>query len=646
MNRLKALVRRFRALSPAVRFTLLALLAALLVGGPTAWYLNADSAYEKPAAVAAFEADPDAWLSHQTTPDVLRDALAAGQVEAIGLPGATRGLVLFTLADGTRGATRAPGCGELSCAGTLIDSLEPRSAADGFALVHVDIDTRSAGEKAADIARPLVPIAGLLVVMGVLLFVVSRMQSRGSDAATLSERPATRFDEVIGNDEAKAALARVGAFMRDPRRYTEVGARAPHGVLLVGPPGTGKTLLARALAGETGANFIAVDGSYFTSMFYGMGVTKVQTLFRQARRHAPCVLFIDEIDGIGKRNTSGDMRGGEAEMNRIINRVLVEMDGFAAMDNVVVVAATNNEENLDPAMRRAGRFDTTVRVALPTLPERAALFDLYLAGVKAAPGIDTAVLARMTSGVSPADVANLVNKAASKAAETGAASVDAEHLMQAIEAHTLGGEVSARKNLLTEETRRRIAWHEAGHALVGHALSAGRVERVTIEPRGQALGVTYMTRETEDPLYGEDEMRNRLAMMLGGREAELAVFGNVSSGASDDLKRASELAVSMVGTLGFSRTFGLLSVTGVPRELLGPDVQAAVLDEARLLLDESQRRCRRVLDEQRARLDALARELLVSEVVSGDALRALLEGPLRSPQGRAAESAGKARLAA
>ena len=350
------------------------------------------------------------------------------------------------------------------------------------------------------------------------------------------------------------------------------------------------------------------------------------------------MLFIDEIDGIGQRSQgrAGGGGGAESELNRIINRVLVEMDGFDPLHNVVVVGATNHEDNIDEALRRPGRFDMLVRLALPMLPDRQRLFELYLGRLHHDGRADTLALARMSAGMSPADIANTVNKAASTAAELGAERVGAEHLLRAIETQQLGGDVSPVKSLLSEATRRRLAYHEAGHALVGHVLELGSVERVSIEPRGQALGVTHIHRDSEEPLYQKAELSARLAMLLGGREAELMVLDSVSSGASDDLKRASELAVKMVGTLGFSDRFGLLSVAGVPKELLGPDVQAGVLDEARALLDDAQGRCRRLLGERRAQLDGLAASLLDHEVLSGEPLLRWLSGAAAQPTAREA----------
>jgi len=580
-------------------------------------------ARKNPTALV-FENAPETWLANPKEASEFERAVSAKEVTAVAVDGIH---VLYTTRQGGHFSTRLIDCG-LGCKNDLASHLGSLSVTNGFALTSIDIDARTASQKATQALDKVAGVLASLLPIGLIIGVLVYFQTRGSIAnrTKLAEKPDTKFKDVIGAEEAKKALRRVAAFMKDPEQYAAVGARAPRGVLLEGPPGTGKTLLAKALAGECRASFISVDGSYFSSMFYGAGIGKVKELFTRARAAAPCIIFIDEIDGIGKRSSGKDAHGGEQEQNRIINRLLVEMDGFSSLENVVVIGATNHIDNLDEAMCRPGRFDLSVRTALPTAPEREALFSLYLGNVKADTGIDVASIARTAVGMSPADIANCVNRAAAYAAEAGESSVSQERVYQSLETHQLGGEVSATKSIISPETLRRIAFHESGHALVAHVLNAGIVERVSIEPRGPALGVTYVARHNEEPLHGEEELLSRLAMMLAGREAELIAFGNASSGAADDLKRASELATSMIGSYGFGKTFGLLSMAGVPRELIGPDVQKSLLDEARQLLENAQVECRRVLEEKRDRLTSLAELLLGQETVSGVTLKRVLSG--------------------
>lgn len=604
-----------------------ALLLGAVLGGLALLqeHAAADAQTRKNPTELAFEKNPERWLAQPVEASTFEKAVATGQVSAVAVDGS---LVLYTDRQGQPHSTWLIDCGR-NCRNDLAARLGELSVKNGFVLTSVSVDPRTGSQKTAQaldkVGNVLASLLPVVLLVGLLVYFQMR-GGFGAQRTKLADKPGTRFDDVIGADEAKKALRRVAAFMKDPARYAAVGAQPPRGVLLDGPPGTGKTLLARALAGECGASFISVDGSYFSSMFYGAGIGKVKELFQRARAAAPCIVFIDEIDGLGRRSRGSEVGGGEQEQNRIINRLLVEMDGFDALENVVIIGATNHVDNIDEAMRRPGRFDLVVRTALPTAPEREALFRLYLGKVKADDGMDLAAIARTATGMSPADIANCVNRAAAYAAEAGETSVREERVYQSLETHQLGGEVSSTKDIITPQTLRRIAFHESGHALVAHLLDAGSVERVSIEPRGPALGVTYVARHHEEPLHGEPELRARLAMMLAGREAELIAFGNASSGAADDLKRASELATSMVGSYGFGKTFGLLSMAGVPRELIGPDVQKSVLDEARGMLEDAQAACRRVLLAERARLDALTELLLVQETVSGAALKRVLDG--------------------
>lgn len=443
----------------------------------------------------------------------------------------------------------------------------------------------------------------------------------------LKHNTGVRFADVIGASEAKLALQDVTTYLRDPAAFATLGARPPKGVLLTGEPGTGKTQLAKALAGECGAHFIQVTGSDFSSMYFGVGIHKVKSLFRTARKHAPCIVFIDEIDGIGRRGEQS--RSSDAEANRIINQFLTEMDGFAADSGVLVLAATNFPNSLDPALLREGRFDRNIAVGLPGLAEREQLFRLYAGKVKAADDLDHAQLARNSVGLTPAAIAYIVNHAALLAARERHAEVNMRHCVDALETCRIGEQPTG-VSPLSDAERTRIAVHEAGHAIVAAALGCGRVEKVTILPRGQALGVTLVTPVEDKRLHLESELRARIQMLLAGRGAERLHFAEVSSGAGQDLHEASRLALSMVASLGMAPSGSLLSLQAVRDAHLDSDPREA-LAEADRLLQELDRDCLALLQRLRPALQDITRRLLEEETVAGEAVteavRALLGEP-------------------
>jgi len=450
----------------------------------------------------------------------------------------------------------------------------------------------------------------------------------------LRHRTGVTFADVVGAAEAKQALRDVVGYLRDPAAFAALGARPPRGVLLTGEPGTGKTQLARALAGECGANFIQVTGSDFSSMYFGVGIHKVKALFRTAREHAPCILFIDEIDGIGRRGEQS--RASDAEANRIINQFLTEMDGFAADSGVLVLGATNFPNSLDPALLREGRFDRSIAVGLPTLGEREQLFRLYCAKVRAGSDIDHALLARNSVGLTPAAIASIVNQAALLAARGKSDEVRMGHFVDALETCRIG-EQPVGASALSETERTRIAVHEAGHALVAAALGCGRVEKVTILPRGQALGVTLVTPTEDKRLHLESELRARIQMLLAGRGAERLHFAEVSSGAGQDLHEASKLALSMVGTLGMGPKGSLLSLQAVREAHLDSDPHEA-LQAADQLLQQLDRECLALLKRLRPALELITRRLLEDETVPGEEVQAAVRALLGNSAGDARQA--------
>jgi cell division protease FtsH len=462
---------------------------------------------------------------------------------------------------------------------------------------------------------PYSPIALLLLGAAIFFAMKTRsfeVQRKGSGVT---------FADVIGAAEAKQALSDVTAYLRNPAAYARLGARPPKGVLLTGEPGTGKTQLAKALASESNASFIQVTGSDFSSMYFGVGIQKVKALFRTARKQAPCIIFIDEIDGIGKR--AEQQRSSDAESNRIINQFLAEMDGFDGASGVLVLGATNFPNSLDPALVREGRFDRSIAVGLPGLDDREALFRLYAGKISAATDLDFPQLARNTVGLTPAAIAYIVNHAALLAARAGAKQVDMAHFVDAVETCRIGEQPSG-VTPMSATDRKRIAVHEAGHALVAAALNVGRVEKVTILPRGQALGVTLVTPVEDKRLHMYSELRNRIQMLLAGRGAEQLYFHEVSSGAGQDLQEASKIALSMVGALGMGPRGSLLSLQAVRDAHLDSDPHEA-LEAADELLQQLNQECLALLQRLKPALDHITERLLAVETVPGEEVLAAIE---------------------
>jgi len=451
-----------------------------------------------------------------------------------------------------------------------------------------------------------------------------------------AERPTTRFSDVAGYDGVKQEISEVVDFLRDPQRYAAAGATGPRGVLMVGPPGTGKTLIARAVAGEAQVPFLSVTGSAFVELFVGVGASRVRDLFADARRRAPSIIFIDEIDAIGGRR-GGVSFGGNDEREQTLNQLLSEMDGFDQAPGVVVLAATNRPESLDPALLRPGRFDRQVVVPLPNQTERAAILAVHAKGKKLAPDVDLSVSARGTPGFSGADLANLVNEAAIHAIRDNRTTITAADFDAARDRILLG--TSEATNVLLPEERQSVAVHESGHALVA-ALSpnADPVSKVTILPAGMALGATHQLPEVERHLYSEAYLDDVLAVRLGGRAAELVVFGHGSTGASNDLAEATQLAIRMVREFGLSPALGPVGYSDQSGQYLGGPVQdglrrpyseetqRVVDQEVARLLREAEERAVAMLNEHRDALDYLAERLMEQETIDGKVVLEVLQG--------------------
>ncbi|HSB72464.1 MAG TPA: ATP-dependent zinc metalloprotease FtsH [Candidatus Methylomirabilis sp.] len=446
------------------------------------------------------------------------------------------------------------------------------------------------------------------------------------------------FNDVAGVDEAKEELKEVVEFLKSPKKFQNLGGRIPKGVLLVGPPGTGKTLLAKAVAGESGVPFFSVSGSEFVEMFVGLGAARVRDLFTQAQEKAPCIIFMDELDALGKARGANPL-GGHDEREQTLNQLLVEMDGFDAKKGVIIMAATNRPEILDPALLRPGRFDRQVLVDRPDINGREAILRVHAKGVKLAPDVDLKVLAARTAGFVGADLANLLNEAALLAARNNKTAVEMADLEEAIDRVVAGLEKKAR--VMSPKERERVAYHEAGHALVASAVpTADPVHKISIIPRGiAALGYTLQLPTEDRYLLTRSELLDRVAVLLGGRGAEALTFGEVSTGAQNDLQRAADIARRMVKEYGMSERLGAVAFEPERRPMFLPggnglsggapysETTAREIDEeVKRIVDETERRVQDLLTQRKSQLQAVAQRLLQKEVLDGEELRALLDG--------------------
>ena len=440
------------------------------------------------------------------------------------------------------------------------------------------------------------------------------------------------FADVAGEDEAKENLQEVVNYLHDPSKYKDIGAQMPKGILLVGPPGTGKTMLAKAVAGESNVPFFSMSGSEFVEMFVGMGASKVRDLFKQAKEKAPCIVFIDEIDAIGQKRNSGQY-GGNDEREQTLNQLLTEMDGFENNNGVIILAATNRPESLDPALTRPGRFDRRVPVELPDLKGREEILKVHAKKVALAPGIDFTTVARMASGASGAELANIVNEAALRAVRAGRKSVTQSDLEESIEVVIAG--YQKKNSILTDKEKCIVAYHEIGHALVAAKQThSAPVQKITIIPRTSgALGFTMQVEEGNHYLMDKTELENKIATLTGGRAAEEVAFGSITTGASNDIEQATKLARAMLTRYGMSDEFDMVALETVNNQYLGGDTSLACSAQTQREIDQKvvelvraqHQKAIQILTDNRQKLDELAKYLYQKETITGDEFMEILE---------------------
>jgi len=513
----------------------------------------------------------------------------------------------------------------------------------------VTVEFKAASSSGATFTALLINLLPVIIIVGVLIFLLRSAQGQGNQAMGFgkssarlygNEKEVVKFADVAGNDEAKVDLQEVVEFLKYPKKFQAVGARIPKGVLLVGPPGTGKTMMARAVAGEANVPFFSISGSEFVEMFVGVGASRVRDLFSKAKKNAPCIIFVDEIDAVGRRRGSG-MGGGHDEREQTLNQILVEMDGFEQGQNVIVLAATNRMDVLDPALLRPGRFDRRVSIGLPDRKDRLEILKVHFAKKPLEKDIDLDSLAAKTAGSSGADLANIANEAAIIAARQDRTKITQSDLTEAFEKVAIGPE--RKSKVMNEKEKELTAYHEAGHAVVGHVLpDSDSVHKVTIIPRGGTGGVTWFIPPEDKSYHSIIEYKDVLARMLGGRIAEEVIYGldRVTTGAGSDLQKAAELARDMVVNQGMGKKLrdqvfhvegGMMLDRLVSERQYSDDTAKIIDDEVEALITEAANRAREVIKSNKKQLDALKDALLEKETVEAEEVIKLLSGSKLPP---------------
>ena len=472
----------------------------------------------------------------------------------------------------------------------------------------------------------------------------------GAKQYVVDDETGIKFNDVAGEDEAKESLQEIVDFLHSPKKYEEIGAKMPKGVLLVGPPGTGKTLLARAVAGEAGVPFFSIAGSEFVEMFVGMGASKVRDLFKQAGEKAPCIVFIDEIDTIGKKRDGGSNLGGNDEREQTLNQLLTEMDGFDATKGVVILAATNRPESLDPALTRPGRFDRRVPVELPDLKGRESILRLHAKKVKLGPDCDFGVVARMTPGASGAELANIVNEAALCAVRHRRKAVTQFDLQEAVDTILAGAQ--KKNKILNNKEKCIVSYHEVGHALVAALqTNSAPVQKITIVPRTSgALGFTMQVEDGDHTLMTKEEILNKIATLTGGRAAEELIFHSITTGASNDIEQATKLARALVTRYGMTEDFDMVALETVNNAYLGGDASLACSEQTAAQVDAKvveivqaeHRKAYQMLADNKRKLDEIAQYLYEKETISGEEFMRILNAQPQLPAGPSADSTNQA----